>query len=637
MAHTFDNNLRFSGATNPLTSNYTCGSAARLLVLGIVTGSVTQRAGGAPTYNGVELTQADQTRQHNVNPETSCELWYLLDPPTSSALQISVPNPISLPIHIQASSYNVAAGKTSALDVDGGDSGTSASPSVSVTTTEDGDVIGGMFGDGEDFIHEDFVPTGRSGTELNTTDNGLYSDNNQFTLQASAGAIATGWTTQTYGAGVYGGGVYNGDDDWCMCVAAFKETGVSVTVTLDALAITATLILPAIDIDDSIDVLPAAVTMAIAVVAPAIVGDVTVEPSALSLALTVVAPSTKVDVSPSPTVVSLSISVNNLSIQIQQDVTVVISALLITATVEQPNTLAPLPVVRMMPFIFSDTIAYMIEFGNKYARFYFGGEPLLGAGDTHVEIITPYLPEELYQLQTNQIADVMWSVHANHPQAQLKRTTVTTFILEDIEFKKGPFLERNDISEDDGITMNVDITGEGETGTLSRSSGTFQEGHIGALFQLTHPRVNRQTNGRKTGSQTGLIGEQIDVFGDYIFSITSSVWSGTVQLQRSTDNWVTNTVIKSFTTGPQTFKATEKTEDVQYRINVTAHSSGTISASLVVNTSSVNGTAAAVGVIGVPLDIKGTFNFNTHGNWGGTVALERNENDAGWEPFRTYV
>ncbi len=631
MAHTFDNNLRFSTSANPATSDYTCGSGATLLVVGMVTGNGLARFGDAPTYNDIRLTQSGQFRG---TAEVGVELWYLLDPPTGSALQLSVPNPNSILVHMQISSYIVATGKTSELDVDGGDQGTTASPSVSLTTTEDGDVIVGVFGDGENF-----TPTGNSGTQLNSNDNGLYSDNNQFTLQASAGAVATSWTTQTYGAGVYGGGIYNGDDDWAMAVAAFKEVNVPVTVEPDALALVATLIPPAIEIDGSIDVLPVAVAITATLNAPSVSSSLTHEPSALSLAIAIVAPSTRVDVTVLPDSVVLPISVLNASIAIEQDITVVVVALELTVTVGSVNILAPLPVVRMMSFIFSSTIAYMMEFGDRYARFYFGGEPLLGAGQVHVEIDTPYLPSELYQLQTRQIADVMWAVNSNHPQAQLKRTGVKTFVLEEIEFNKGPFLERNDIAEDDGVVMNVDVTGVGLPGTLTRSSGIFEEGHVGSLFKLTHPRVNRQTNGTKSNNETGIIGEVIDVFGDFIFSVTSTGFSGTVRLQRSTDDFVTSEDVTGavFIFGPQTFASTEETRGARYRINVTAHSSGTIAASLVVNTSSANGTATEIGVIGIPLDIKGAFNFNTHGNWGGTVALERNDNDAGWEPFRTFV
>ena len=639
MAHTFDTNSRFIGNTNPLVSEYTCGSSATLLVLGIVSTRII--AAPPPTYNGLELTLADETRRlirhigdfPDVQGETNCQLWYLTDPPTGSSLEISVPNPSSRLLHIQVSSYIVASGKTSVLDVDGGDADITASPSISLTTTKDGDVVVGVLGD-----DEDFTPTANSGTELNTTDDGLYSDSNQFTLQASAGAVATSWTTQTYGAGVYGGGIYNGTAGWVMSVAAFKEVNVPVTPEPDVLALTAALLLPSIDIDNSPTILVSALVLTATLNAPVIAIDETHEATVQTLTLALKAPSVVIDVTVEPSALALSISLADVSVAIEQDITVVVAVVTLSVSIEQPNTLAPLDVVRMMPFIFSSDIAYPVEFGNEYARFYFDGNPLLGAAEVHVEVATDYQSSELYQLQTIQSADVMWIVHPSHPQAQLKRVTPTSFVLEDIVFNKGPFIERNDIAEDDGVTMNVDATIAGTPGTLTRSSGIFQTGHIGALFKLTHPRVNRQTNGRKLSTETGLIGEQIDVFGDYIFSITSATWIGTVRLQRSTDDWITSTNVESFVNaGLQTFQATETSSGVQYRINVTQHSAGTISASLVINTSSVSGSATAVGVVGVPLDIKGDFNFNTHGNWDATVAIERNEDNAGWEPFREYI
>lgn len=632
MAHIFDTNLRFTGATNPLTSNYTAGSGATILVIGIVTAGSSQRSGGAPTFNGNSLTQADQTRQHGTNPEISCELWYLLEPENGTAHQVSIPNPTSLTLHIQVSTYSAAGGFTSDLDVEGGSSGTSASPSVSLTPTEDGAVIVGVFGDGEDF-----APTDQTGTELNTTDDGLYSDSNQFTLQVTAAAIGTGWTTQTYGSGVYGGGVYNGDDDWCLSVVAFKETNIVVTVQPVVQTLSLNLLPPSITAGSDISVLAMTLTLSITLNDPVISVDRIFEDTVQTLSLTLLAPSVVIDTIMEPSALTLSVTLLVNSILIEQDVTIGVPSLTLVLTIGQHNILAPLATVRMMPFIFSSSIAYPVEFGNEYARFYFDGEPLLGAGEVHVEVSTPYESLDLLQLQTEQSADVMWIIHPSHPPAKLSRTTATTFTLEDIVFNKGPFIERNDLSNDDGVTMNVNVTGAGEAGILTRSSGTFQAGHIGALFELTHPRINRQTNGSKDDTETGIIGEAIEVLGDYTFSITTSDWVGTVVLQRSTDDFDTSTNEQTFTTGPQTFKATETTEDVQFRINVTAHTSGKISASLLVNTNSVEGSATSVGVIKTPIDIKGSFNFNTQGNWGATVVLERNENDAGWEPFRTYT
>jgi hypothetical protein len=203
-AHTFDTKLRFTGATSPLTNSYTCGTGATLLVVSVVTAGSTNRAGGNPTYNGITLSQADQLRKYATSPETSCELFYLLAPPTGSVYTISVPNTGGRTLYVVASSYKAQAGYTSALDVTNGNTGLSANPSVSVTTTTNGDVIVGVMGNGLTS-----VPTGRSGTVLYETDNGQHIDAAQYYLQTNLGVWATSWTIAS--------------DDWCVCVAAFKE------------------------------------------------------------------------------------------------------------------------------------------------------------------------------------------------------------------------------------------------------------------------------------------------------------------------------------------------------------------------------------------------------------------------------
>ncbi|MFA6148668.1 MAG: hypothetical protein WC899_10720 [bacterium] len=205
MAHTFGTKLRFTGSSAPLTGNYTCGAGSTVLVLSLVVAGTTPRSGGAPTFNGVALTQAGTTRGHGAGYETGTELWYLLDPPAGSAYQISIPNGgTARTIYAIASTYTSATG-ISALDVANGNAATSgANPSVSVTTTVNGAAIVASMGNGLSS-----APTGRTGTSLYETDDGSYSDSGQYLLQASAGAQAMGWTIAS--------------DDWCICVAAFKE------------------------------------------------------------------------------------------------------------------------------------------------------------------------------------------------------------------------------------------------------------------------------------------------------------------------------------------------------------------------------------------------------------------------------
>ena len=204
-AHTFDTSARFTGATNPLASNYTSGAGSTVLVLSIVAGG-TNRAGTAPTYNGVALTQAVAPVRYATGGEASVELWYLINPPTGAAYSISIPNTGLVTLYVVASTYKAQSGYTSALDVVNTGTGASTNPSASVTTTAAGDVIFAGIGAGA----QAWVPTGRTGIQLYDVDNGAFGDGSQYILQASAGAQAMSWTFGT-------------SDDWAIAVAAFKE------------------------------------------------------------------------------------------------------------------------------------------------------------------------------------------------------------------------------------------------------------------------------------------------------------------------------------------------------------------------------------------------------------------------------
>ena len=70
--------------------------------------------------------------------------------------------------------------------------------------------------------------------------------------------------------------------------------------------------------------------------------------------------------------------------------------------------------VRLFPFIFNSEIAYMCEFGFFYARFYFNKTILRNASSDIVEITTPYLVQDLRNIQFKQLADTLWMVHRDY-------------------------------------------------------------------------------------------------------------------------------------------------------------------------------------------------------------------------------
>ncbi len=316
---------------------------------------------------------------------------------------------------------------------------------------------------------------------------------------------------------------------------------------------------------------------------------------------------------------------------------------------------------RMVSFIFSATIAYKLEFSDQIINAYFGNT-LVDA-----DIVSPYLEVDLFQHQFKQSADVMWIVHPSYAQRKLSRVSATEFSLDTITFDKGPFIERNDIAEDDDVTIAVtgytvatatagaagageftvtnatDISGlfpvngrfyvtnstgndtaytvltatyaattltlvpneavadgtdngqimvEGGTVTLTASAATFitgTSGHTGALFKLTHKRLKTVTKG--TAVATGVIGEAIDVKGNWTFTTTGN-WDATIEIQRLEDgtNWETfRTYVSTMTAGQGSFNAqkteVEEADGVQFRINVTSYTNGTVEANFIVDKS----------------------------------------------------
>lgn len=203
MAYTFS--LDAAIATTTGTPSATVNIPTNgILVLGIVTGSATNRSGGAPTFNGVAMTQAGTTQKAASSPETSCELWYSLNQGDATNHTLSIPNAGALDVASHWSTYTYTAGKTPALDVTGGNNGTSANPSVSVVTTVTGDVVVAVMGNGLAT-----APTAQSGNNLDRKDEGAWSSNYQYTIAGAPGSVASSWTVAS--------------DDWGLCVAAFKE------------------------------------------------------------------------------------------------------------------------------------------------------------------------------------------------------------------------------------------------------------------------------------------------------------------------------------------------------------------------------------------------------------------------------
>ena len=133
---------------------------------------------------------------------------------------------------------------------------------------------------------------------------------------------------------------------------------------------------------------------------------------------------------------------------------------------------------RLIPFEFSTTQTYILEFGDQYIRVY-KDKGQDQSGGSAVEISTPYLEAELFDLKFAQSADVLYICHPNHEVEKLSRTSHTSWTLADVDFTKGPMQDANTTT----TTLNPGATAVGTGVSLAASATTGI--NSGSGFQST--------------------------------------------------------------------------------------------------------------------------------------------------------
>jgi len=141
---------------------------------------------------------------------------------------------------------------------------------------------------------------------------------------------------------------------------------------------------------------------------------------------------------------------------------------------------------RLIPFEFSTTQTYMLEFGNQYIRFYKDNGQILSGGSAY-EISSPYLETELFDIKYAQSADVMYICHPSHPVKKLSRTGHTSWSLVDDIIANGPFMDHN--IETTTLTPSHKTVGQTTTVTASSTTGInsnqgFLSTDVGRLLHI---------------------------------------------------------------------------------------------------------------------------------------------------------
>lgn len=238
---------------------------------------------------------------------------------------------------------------------------------------------------------------------------------------------------------------------------------------------------------------------------------------------------------------------------------------------------------RMEDFRFSTTTTFALEVGDEYMRFYSNGAQVvkasasawltatgyvvgnyvtqsstiyyclvahtsgtfatdLAAGkwvaQTIYEIPTPYLEADLFELQFAQINDVTYIAHPDYPVRKLSRVANDNWTLAEVSFLTPALLDENV-----GATTLACSATTGSNLDLVASASIFDAGHVGAYFQLSHPRNANVVELALTGNGTGTT---IKSLGQWNVR-TYGVWTAELLVQRSIDGGATWTTIRKYT------------------------------------------------------------------------------------------
>lgn len=236
-------------------------------------------------------------------------------------------------------------------------------------------------------------------------------------------------------------------------------------------------------------------------------------------------------------------------------------------------------VSRVVPFVFSLTQAYVLEFGNQCVRFYTDGAQITTAPSTAYEVSTPYLEADLFDLRFESSADTIYITHPSYQTRTLSRIANTNWELALYEPQDGPFMLEN---VDESISLNVSaVTGAGVS--LIASSALFDSDHVGSLWKLRH-YVQEQAVSASLGSATTT--SSISCFTTWRI-ITHGTWTGKLRIEKSTDGGTTWTSLRTFSSADDFNANTSGTEDPEIdtipfliRANMYSYTSGTCNVDL---------------------------------------------------------
>lgn len=132
---------------------------------------------------------------------------------------------------------------------------------------------------------------------------------------------------------------------------------------------------------------------------------------------------------------------------------------------------------RLVPFIFNRDQAFVIEFGDGYARFFTAaGTQIESSPGVPLEVSSPFLEANLDDVHYVQGADTMFLFHESYPTRKLVRFSNTSWKLSVASWDVPPSEEKGD-KPATGLTLSLATVGTGRTATAAAAA--FEASDVG--------------------------------------------------------------------------------------------------------------------------------------------------------------
>ncbi len=224
--------------------------------------------------------------------------------------------------------------------------------------------------------------------------------------------------------------------------------------------------------------------------------------------------------------------------------------------------------------------------------------------DQIIEVETPYLTADLFELKYEQSADVLYITHPDYETRKLSRIANDAWAMDAIGIETGPFRTENiDVAKTitaNGTTGSVTLTAVGHApfvlgttaGHLPSGTGTTNKSNTGALFKLVHPLTTlsfsdtlEDDTGASSAEGTSWMSCGTLYQGTAWTWITGGTWLGQVAVQRNytigaafaDSGWDTVLPFDGVSTARNvSTSGTEDDGDADYRVAFLDDTSGTV-------------------------------------------------------------